>query len=335
MLPIEVIKPNCNSSKIIAIGELLVDFVPSKTGMLISDAGQVIKTASGSSGIFACAAANFKCDSGFIGKVGMDSLSRFVYEAINEQGVDLSRVVKSDEGQIGLAFIEYLGEGRRNYQFYRQNSVGSKFSAKDIDEEYIKSAYAIHYSGMLLELSEEMKSACIKAVEIARANNVIVSFDPNIRKELIKSEDAIKRLKWAIENADVIAPTLEEAKLVTGLEDIDSILSTLHAMGPKVVALTRDKDGAIVSCNGEVVYADGIDVDAVDPTGAGDTFAAALLCGLKKGYSLEKLAHFANSAGTLATMKQGIIGIALPTLEMVLEMVEKEQKNCKRITEKG
>lgn len=326
MLPIEVLKPNSNSSKIIAIGELLVDFVPAKVGMLISDAGQVIKTASGSSGIFACAASQLKCDSAFIGKVGTDSLSCFVYKAIEEQGVDLSRVVKSDEGQIGLGFIEYLGEGKRNYQFYRQNSVGSKFSAEDIDEEYIKSAFALHYSGMLLELSDEMRSACMKAVEIAKANNVIVSFDPNIRKELIKSEDAIKRLKWAIENADVIAPTLEEAKYITGIENIDDILSTLHRMGPKLVALTRDKDGAIISLNGgEVVHAKGIEVDAIDPTGAGDTFAAALLCGLQKGYPLDELAHFANSAGTLATMKQGIIGIALPTLEMVLELMEKER----------
>lgn len=325
MLPIEALKPNSNSSKIIAIGELLVDFVPAKVGMLISDAGQVIKTASGSSGIFACAASQLKCDSAFIGKVGADSLSRFVYKAIEEQGVDLSRVVKSDEGQIGLGFIEYLGEGKRNYQFYRQNSVGSKFSAEDIDEEYIKSAFAIHYSGMLLELSDEMRSACMKAVEIAKANNVIVSFDPNIRKELIKSEDAIKRLKWAIENADVIAPTLEEAKYITGIENIDDILSALHRMGPKLVALTRDKDGAVLSCNGEIFFAKGIEVDAIDPTGAGDTFAAALLCGLQKGYPLDELAHFANSAGALETTKKGVIGIALPTLEMVLELMEKER----------
>ena len=92
---------------ILALGELLVDLVPERTGMRIEDAGAVIKTASGSAGIFACAAALLGAQSGFIGKVGRDSLSRMVMRTLEEQGVDLSCVTVSDQGQIGLAFLEY------------------------------------------------------------------------------------------------------------------------------------------------------------------------------------------------------------------------------------
>ena len=82
------------------------------------------------------------------------------------QGVDLSRLIVSDEGQMGLAFLEYLPEGR-NYQYYRKNSVGSLLRASELDAEYISGAYAVHFPGMLLELTEEMRGACERLVEIA------------------------------------------------------------------------------------------------------------------------------------------------------------------------
>ena len=109
---------------ILALGELLVDLVPGREGMRIEDAGPVVKTASGSAGIFACAATLLGGRGGFIGKVGRDSLSRMVAGTLRGQGVDLSRLIVSDEGQMGLAFLEYLPEGR-NYQYYRKNSVGT------------------------------------------------------------------------------------------------------------------------------------------------------------------------------------------------------------------
>ena len=200
---------------ILALGELLIDLIPARDGMRLEDEGPVIKTASGSAGIFACAAALLGGNSGFIGKVGQDSLSRMATHVLREQGVDLSHLVQTDEGQLGLAFLEYLPEGR-NYQYYRKNSVGSTLSADDLDEAYIAAAFAIHFPGMLLELTPQMRGACQKAVEIARANGVLVSFDPNIRRELTSNEAARERLLWAVRNADIVAPTLEEGRMVTG-----------------------------------------------------------------------------------------------------------------------
>lgn len=312
--------PTSKNKPIVALGELLVDFVPASQDMLLCEAGQIVKTASGSSGIFACAAAMLCGESGFLGQLGKDSLSQMVYNIVSKQGVDLSHCAKSDEGQIGLAFIEYLPTGR-NYQYYRENSVGSHYSAEKLDLNYIQSAFALHYSGMLLELSEDMRSACIAAVRCARDNGVLVSFDPNIRKELMHTPNARKRLEEALHTADVIAPTLDEGRFITGCESIGDVLRALHKSGCKIVALTRDKDGAILSANGKVVFVGGIDVPAIDPTGAGDTFAAALVYCIREGYTLEETAVFCNSAGTLATTKRGAIGIALPTLAEVKQMV--------------
>lgn len=309
-----------NEKMILSLGELLVDLVPGKEGMRIEDAGPVIKTASGSAGIFACAASLLGAHSGFVGKVGSDSLSRMVMQTMRGQGVDLSQLIVSEEGQIGLAFLEYLPE-KRNYQYYRKFSVGSLLRADELNEEYISRAYAVHYPGMLLELTEEIRGACGRLVEIAQQHGIPVSFDPNIRRELSTDENARRRLLDAVKSADIIAPTLSEGQTITGKTGIGDVLRALHAMGPRVVALTRDKDGAVLSFGGQVAIAAGIKAEPVDPTGAGDTLAAALCVGLMQRMPLEKLAAFCNCAGTLAVMKKGAIGMALPTRAQVEELM--------------
>ena len=305
---------------LLALGELLIDMIPGNENMRIDQAGPVIKTASGSAGITACAMALLGGCGGFIGKVGFDSLSRLATSTLAQQGVDMSHVAVSDEGQIGLAFLEYLPEGR-NYQYYRTNSVGSKLRPEDLDAQYIAGAYAVHFPGMLLELTEQMRASCEKLVEIARSNGVLVSFDPNIRREIASNEDARQRLLKSIRNADIVAPTLDEGRLITGEQTIGNVLRALHAMGPSVVALTRDKDGAVLSRNGQVAIAHGIAIHAIDPTGAGDSFAAALCVGLQEEMELDRLACFCNCTGSLVCTKKGAIGMALPTRSEVEEMM--------------
>lgn len=307
-------KVPCREEKrpLLALGELLIDMIPGTENMRIEEAGPVIKTASGSAGITACAMALLGGNGGFIGKVGFDSLSRLATSTLEQQGVDMSHVVKSDEGQIGLAFLEYLPEGR-NYQYYRTNSVGSKLRPTDLDESQIAGAYAVHFPGMLLELTPEMRQSCEKLVEIAKANGVLVSFDPNIRREISSNEDARQRLLNTIRKTDLLAPTLDEGRLITGEQTIGNVLRALHAMGPMLVALTRDKDGAVLSRNGQVAIAHGIPVNAIDPTGAGDSFAAALCVGLQEEMPLDKLACFCNCTGSLVCTKKGAVGMALPT----------------------
>ena len=302
------------SGRILSLGELLVDLVPVEPDGRIEKAGAVLKTASGSAGIFACAAAALGAQSGFLGKVGTDALSRMVYKTVHDSGVDMSRVVTSDEGQIGLAFIEYLPDGSRNYEYYRSHSVGSLYRADELDKTYLSEAYALHFPGMLLELSPELRETSLLAARTAKEQGVLFSFDPNIRFELGSGSESLARLVSVLQMADVVAPTLAEGRTITGKTSAGDVLRALHAMGPKLVALTRDKDGAAVSCGGLVALCDGIDVPVVDPTGAGDTFAAALIVALQRNLPLDEMALFCNCAGTLVVTKRGAIGHAVPTL---------------------
>jgi len=302
--------------RILSLGELLVDLIPVEPGGRIDQAGPVLKTASGSAGIFACAAAALGGESAFLGKVGKDALSRMAFETLRATGVDMSRVIVSDEGQIGLAFIEYLPNGSRNYEYYRTRSVGSLYRKEELNLNDMEGTFALHFPGMLLELSPELRETSLYAAQIAKQSGVLLSFDPNIRFELSHTE-SLNRLNAVIQMADIIAPTLVEGRLITGCESTGDVLRALHAMGPSIVALTQDKDGAAVSSGGTVALCSGIDVPVVDPTGAGDTFAAALIVALQKKMTLEETALFCNCAGTLVVTKRGAIGHAIPTLEEV------------------
>lgn len=308
------------SARLLALGELLIDMIPGTEGMLIRQAGPVIKTASGSAGIVACAMAMLGGNGGFIGRIGRDSLSALARDTLQEYGVDMSHVAVSDEGQLGLAFLEYTDSGR-NYQYYRTNSVGSLLSPEELDEAYIASAFAVHYPGMLLELTPQMRQSCLRMVEIAHENGVLVSFDPNIRREIASNAEARARLCDAMSTADIVAPTLEEGRMITGKESVGDVLRAIHAMGPKIVALTRDKDGAVISDGTQVAVAHGIDIHAIDPTGAGDSFAAALCVGVQEKMPLDRLACFCNCTGSFVCTKKGAIGMALPTRAEVEEMM--------------
>ena len=301
------------TGRILVLGELLLDFIPTQSGMRLCEPGTVVKTVSGSAGIFACAAAALGAQCGFVGRVGKDPFSRLAVQTVAQAGVDTSLVVESEEGQIGLAFIDYLREGRI-YQYYRSQSAGSRLCAGDLDEKAIAQAQILHLPGMLLELNETMREACFAAVEMARRHDVLISFDPNIRKELSGDSGAIERLRRMTSYADIIKPTLEEARLLTGEHEIPAILQRLHGMGPRLVAVSRDKQGALLSAGGEEAAAPGIDVPVVDPTGAGDSFAAALCRCVQRNSTLEEAARFCNCVGTLVCTRRGAIGMAIPSL---------------------
>ena len=90
------------TGRILVLGELLLDFIPTQSGMRLCEPGTVVKTVSGSAGIFACAAAALGAQCGFVGRVGKDPFSRLAVQTVAQAGVDTSLVVESEEGQIGL-----------------------------------------------------------------------------------------------------------------------------------------------------------------------------------------------------------------------------------------
>lgn len=308
---------------VLVLGELLLDFVPGDDSVGLADPGSVLKTVSGSAGIYACALAGFGVPCKMLCKLGTDPFSKLAKQELAKAGVGTEYIVRSDSrAKLGIAFLEYTPTGR-NYVYYRDGSVGSSFMPEEIPEAAFPDAMMLHLPGMLLDLNDNMRQSCFRAVELAKKHNVLVSFDPNIRKELRGDPAARERMMQMVSLADVIEPTLDEAKLLTGCAEIPDILHALHAAGPRLVVLTWDKQGAFFSCAEQRFRIRGIDIPVTDPTGAGDTFAAAMAYGIYENLKLEDAARFSNCAATLVCVKRGAIGMALPNLRETEEFLRR------------
>ena len=218
--------------------------------MRIEDAGAVIKTASGSAGIFACAAALLGAQSGFIGKVGRDSLSRMVMRTLGEQGVDLSHastVSGPGADRPGLSGIPVRAAAATT-SITARNSVGSLLAADDLDRgRYSAGAYAVHFPGHAAGAHAPDARRLRAAGGGSPAHTgVLVSFDPNIRQELAGGSEALRAPALGRASTRTSRPPPSaEGQFLTGETTVGNVLRALHRMGPRVVALTRDKDGAV------------------------------------------------------------------------------------------
>jgi sugar/nucleoside kinase (ribokinase family) len=284
--------------------------LPETPDQRFEDYGRLVKSPSGAAGIFACAAAALGGQVGFIGRVGADGFSQFVLSALQKYGVDVSLVTIDPEHQLGLAFVQNEGEGR-SFIYYRRGSAGSHLSAEHIAESYIKQSAVVHISAMLLDVSESMRAACIHAIKTAKAHGVLVSVDPNLRRELHRNGSA-EVFQSVISQADILTPSEEEAQQITGKADVDEAIDAMLAMGPQIVAVTCGSKGVVAASLEERVRYPAIQVDSIDTVGAGDVFAAGLLVGIVENRPLSEAVWFANQAAAMKVARFGGIGRGLP-----------------------
>ncbi len=123
-----------------------------------------------------------------------------------------------------------------------------------------------------------------------------------------------QRLHTALPHLDAICPNLTEAQGITGAKTPEDCAAWLHERGVERVAIKLGRDGAYVLDSGTGVHVPPREVRAKDETGAGDAFAAGLICGVLKGWPLAEAAKLANAVGALSTTGMGA-STSLPTLE--------------------
>ena len=108
-----------------------------------------------------------------------------------------------------------------------------------------------------------------------------------------------------LEAADLILPTSSEAQALTGLSDEIAAARVLSDDHRAIIVVKQGPQGCTIFKDSDPIHVPGIQVDEIDPTGAGDCFSAAFIAGLEAGWSLERVGRFANAAGALAVTKMG------------------------------
>jgi fructokinase len=308
---------------VIALGELLIDFVPTVSGVTLLEAPTFQKAPGGAPANVAVGVARLGVTAGFMGQVGDDAFGHFLANTLRDNQVDVTALRFSSAARTALAFVSLKADGERDFMFYRHPSADMLYQATDVDDEYIRRAKIFHFGSISL-ISEPSRSATLHAVEVAQAAGLLISYDPNLRLNLWPASAAAKAgLKLGWSQANVIKVSEEEVLFLNGASSVEQTVRRLWHPHLQLVVVTQAAAGCTYYTPGLSGTVAGFPVTAVDTTGAGDAFVAGLLKGLltnpeamQSADRLQAVCRYANAVGALTTTQRGAIP-ALPTADQV------------------
>lgn len=259
---------------ILGLGEPLIEMVlvPER----LRDRPTYVQGFGGDTSTAMIAAARQGAKAGYLTAVGGDMFGRAMLDLWAREGVDASHVGVRDGDPTGVCFIAPHASGR-NFTYARRGSAASLYGPDDLPADAIAAAKVLHVSGISLGVSETMRRAVFRAVEIARAAGTLVSLDVNLRPALWPIDLARETILAVARQADIVFPSDDEAEILIGTRDPEAVAAHFLGLGAKIVAVKRGENGALLGTTGGTTPIPPAPSDPVDASGAGDTFAGAFL----------------------------------------------------------
>ena len=291
-----------NSPAIVCLGEPLIEFNRPKEG----DGRTWLQGFGGDSQNVAIAAARQGASTGYLTSVGQDWMGDAFLDLWKSEGVDASRVTRHPTAPTGVSFVTHSAAGHK-FDYLRKNSAASLMTPETLAADYIAGAKMFHLSAIGQAISENARQTCDAAIAAARKAGVKVSYDTNLRLRLWELELARSVIDSTISRCDIALPSLDDSQQLTGLRDPDAIADYYLKLGAPLVALKMGPEGALVATADKRTRIPAHKVDAIDATGAGDTFDGAFLTRLLAGDDPETAARYANVAAALSTCGYGAV----------------------------
>ena len=307
-----------------ALGELLIDFTENG----VSENGNPLLEANpGGAPCNVLAMLNkLGRKTAFIGKVGNDNFGRFLADTVRRSGTDITNLVYNDTVPTTLAFVHTLAEGEREFSFYRQPGADMTLAKEEIMTDIIESSRIFHF-GTLSSTHPGVREATRFAVEFAKEKGLLISFDPNLREPLWESlDDAKREIEYGLSKCDILKISDNELEFVTDTRDYDEGIRRIREKYDiPLIFLTLGKDGSRAYYKDIRVERPAYQgVNAVEKTGAGDTFeGCALDFVLKYGLDgfdeskLSELLDFANAGAAIITTRKGALKVMPDKMEIV------------------
>lgn len=294
-----------------ALGELLIDFTDAGT----SDNGMKLfqRNPGGAPANVLAALQRLGHPTAFVGKVGADMHGLFLRDILEDLGVCCDGLVVDPNFFTTLAFVALNG-GERTFSFARKPGADTQLAPAELDRDVIAASRVFHVGSLSLT-DEPARSATIEALEAAQAAGCVLSYDPNYRASLWPSaEVAAQQMRSVLGYMDLVKVSGEECGLLTGEDDPAQAAQAILARGAKAVVVTLDAEGAYVACAEGAQVVPSFRVEAVDTTGAGDSFWGGFLAAFLEGgkapadLALEDVAscaRFGNAVASLCVQGRG------------------------------
>jgi len=265
----------------------------------------------------AIAAARQGARAGCIAAIGQDSAGDAFLALWQQEGVDTATIFRSATHPTAVYFVSHTERGHQ-FLFYCTGSAAAAYTPADVPEAAIARARILYASGISQAISDSAADAVFHAIAIARRHGVRVAYDTNYRPRLWPPARAAAVMHAAIRQADIALPSLDDARLLTGLDAPEAILDFYLGLGPRLVALKMGAEGTFLATPEARLRIPPHPVRPVDATGAGDTFCGSFLARLIAGDASEDAARYAAVAAALSTTGFGAVA-PIPCADAVRE----------------
>ena len=325
----------------ICVGETMAVLVPARPGPL-EEVESFMRGIGGAESNVACGLAALGVSSSWISRVGADGFGRLVLGQLAERGVDTSAVVVDPHRPTGLYVKEIgsaggsphdLGPGSSRLHYYRSDSAASALSPETLETPeavaLLTGARLVHVSGITAALGyragRDGGKRLVEAILERRWPDQTVSFDLNWRPSMWHRHEGPGA---GPQPAEILARLADRADVVLlGADEGEQLFGTcdplrLRALLPNPRVLVVKDSGHRVTAFDEVgaegiVTEPALDVEVVEPIGAGDAFAAGYLAGLLRGYDQRRRIRLGHVCAASALMVPGDHGV--PPTSAVLD----------------
>ncbi|MBM7556112.1 aminoimidazole riboside kinase [Halanaerobacter jeridensis] len=308
---------------VITLGEALIDFTP-----LDDDNMEFKKSPGGAPANVAVGLSRLGVETTFVGKVGDDVLGNFLAKTLNDNGVNTEEMLLTDEARTAITFVTLDQDGDRSFSFYIDPSADRFLRPEEINIDLFKENKILHFGSISL-IDDPARSSTKYAVQMAQKNDILVSYDPNLRMNLWSNAEVAKtRIMSVLDDVDILKISEEELEFITGTMDAEKGAQELaQEYDIPLIYITWGSKGAYYYYQGELEFVESLDVEAVDTTGAGDAFVSGVLYQINhtdqslaelSSDFLAKTAKLASISGALAVSDKGAMS-ALPTLDEIEE----------------
>ena len=305
-------------TQIMTLGEVLIDLT--QTGTDEKGIPQFAAFPGGAPANVAVAASRLGAKAGFIGKIGKDAFGAQLRKTLEDDRVDTSSLFETEDVPTTLAIVSVDDKGERSFSFYRDpgadTQLGTEEAVQFLEAENLP---RILHFGSLSLTTEPARQAALTAVDEARKQGVLISYDPNYRAALWPSEEeAVIWMKQPLDMIDILKISDEELVLLTGTDDLERGSRILAEYGIKLVMITLGSEGVYYRYRNHCGRIPAVSVSICDTNGAGDTFLGGVLAKLApldefppEG-TLQDILAFANRAAAMTCSRPGAIP-AMPT----------------------
>jgi sugar/nucleoside kinase (ribokinase family) len=321
---------------VLSIGEVLIDLIASDESTSLEDASSFVARPGGAPANVAVALSRLGAPSAFCGVIGDDPFGKRLRTTLEDEAVDTSRLRSTTDADTTIAFAWKDDRGDGYFRILRM--ADRLLSVEDIELAAIDQSAAIVIGSVSLT-EEPSRSAIYRAIEVATNAGVPICVDVNMRQTLWFSAKAAREAcEPLLRAATLLKLSMDDIRFLFGTEDdFDASFSHLNGLNRPFSVLTDGARGAwFARQTAEGPWFEHVPpfaVEAIEPTGAGDAFTAAIVSRLiaSNWRSLEvDDVRFASAAGALTTTRRGAID-SLPTAQEVESFLHSQSQTPRNL----